>query len=70
QMLGVACDNASPNDVMVDILGDHLDAFEGSLGRVRCFAHVINLVVKTLLRQFDVPAKAKAQGAADAEDDE
>ncbi|EIW52836.1 uncharacterized protein TRAVEDRAFT_79078, partial [Trametes versicolor FP-101664 SS1] len=58
QMLGLACDNASPNDVMTDLLGERVEGFEGLLGRVRCFAHVINLVVKTLLWQFDV-LKAK-----------
>lgn len=69
-MLGLACDNASPNDVMVDILGDHLEGFEGSLGRVRCFAHVLNLVVKTLLRQFDVPkAKSRAESVDNEEEE-
>lgn len=54
---------------MIQLLGEHLDAFEGTLGRVRCFAHVVNLVVKTLLRQFDVP-KAKAAQALNEEDTE
>lgn len=68
-MLGLACDNASPNDVMTNILGERVESFEGDLGRVRCFAHVINLVVKTLLRQFDVP-KAKTTLDVDEEDEE
>ncbi|EIW62755.1 uncharacterized protein TRAVEDRAFT_114619, partial [Trametes versicolor FP-101664 SS1] len=55
QALGLTCDNASNNDVMVDHLGYALPGFEGSVGRVRCFAHVVNLVVKSLLTQFDVP---------------
>ncbi|KAI0359342.1 hypothetical protein OH77DRAFT_1368363, partial [Trametes cingulata] len=55
QALGITCDNATNNDAMVNILGERLDGFEGSVGRVRCFAHIINLVVKSLLRQFDVP---------------
>lgn len=45
-MLGLACDNASPNDVLTNILGERVANFEGTLGRVRCFAHVINLGVK------------------------
>lgn len=69
-MLGLACDNASPNDVMVDILGDHLEEFEGTLGRVRCFAHVINLVVKTLLCQFEVPKSKQRTERVDKEEDE
>ncbi|KAL1936981.1 hypothetical protein VTO73DRAFT_2438 [Trametes versicolor] len=69
KMLGLACDNVSANDVMTEVLGERVPSFEGSLGRVRCFAHVINLVVKTLLRQFDVP-KAKSSKEVDEEDEE
>lgn len=44
---------------MCDELGDLLESFNGQLGRVRCFAHILNLAAKAILRQFDVP-KAKA----------
>ncbi|KAA1479016.1 hypothetical protein DENSPDRAFT_751612, partial [Dentipellis sp. KUC8613] len=57
-MLSVTCDNASANDVMVDELAELIDGFSGQVARTRCFAHVVNLVAKSLLRQFDVP-KAK-----------
>jgi hypothetical protein len=32
--------------MLVDELGELLDGFQGSLWRVRCFAHILNLVVK------------------------
>jgi len=36
----------------------------GAANQTRCFAHIINLVVKSILHQFDVP-KAKANKALD-----
>jgi nucleoside-diphosphate-sugar epimerase len=59
QILSITCDNASNNDTMISELGDLLDEFPGAANQTRCFTHVINLVVKSILRQFDVP-KAKA----------
>ena len=44
---------------MCDELGDLLEGFDGQLGRIRCFAHILNLAAKAILRQFEVP-KAKA----------
>lgn len=67
QILGVTCDNASNNDIMIDTLGLNVVEFEGSIGHVRCFAHVVNLVAKSMLRQFDVP-KAKATENIDEQD--
>ncbi|EIW51900.1 uncharacterized protein TRAVEDRAFT_78597, partial [Trametes versicolor FP-101664 SS1] len=53
QILGVTCDNASNNDVMVDHLNVLLEAFGGSFARTRCFLHILNLTAKSLLKQFD-----------------
>ncbi|KAF8994849.1 hypothetical protein BDZ89DRAFT_902510, partial [Hymenopellis radicata] len=53
QVLSITCDNASPNDVMIDRLVDGIPTFGGARARTRCFAHVINLVAKSLLRLFD-----------------
>jgi hypothetical protein len=64
QILSVTCDNASPNDAMIDALAKLIIAFPGAANRTRCFAHILNLVVKAILRQFDVP-KAKADEALD-----
>jgi hypothetical protein len=49
---------------MIEQLEHLLDNFPGAANQTRCFAHIINLVVKSILRQFDVP-KAKANEALD-----
>ena len=67
QILSVTCDNASNNDTMIASLDEDLPAFL-SLNRTRCFAHILNLVAKSLLRQFDVGKKV-AGDVDDAEDD-
>jgi hypothetical protein len=38
--------------------------FPGEANRVRCLAHIVNLVVKMILRQFDVPKKKKKKDVA------
>ena len=65
QILSVTCDNASSNDAMIEALSELLTAFPGATNRTRCFTHILNLVVKVILRQFDVP-RAKAGEALDA----
>jgi len=49
----VTCDNASNNDKMVEKLEDLLPVFSSS-NHTRCFNHVLNLIAKSLLKQFDV----------------
>lgn len=39
------------------------------VNRTRCFAHIINLVAKSLLRQFDVTKKQKKGDNDDLDDD-
>ena len=65
QVLSVTCDNASPNDTMTDELAVLLEEFPGSANRTRCFTHILNLVAKGVLKQFDLPKK-KAGKALDA----
>ena len=65
QVLAIAADNASANDVMIDELSKSLPIFPGEEHRVRCFNHIINLVAKSLLKLFDVPKKS-ATGTEDA----
>jgi hypothetical protein len=50
---------------MIEELEDLIEEFPGDANRTRCFAHIINLVAKTAIRQFDTP-KAKADEALDA----
>jgi hypothetical protein len=54
-------------DTLCEHLEDHLPAFS-SVNRTRCFAHILNLVAKSLLKQFDVKKKKK-HGEADGNDD-
>ena len=42
---------------MIDELALHLDEYLGSPSHAQCFAHILNLVVKSMMRQFDVPLK-------------
>lgn len=46
QLFGLVADNASNNDTLVEELSDSIDSFEGSTYRIRCIAHILNLVVK------------------------
>lgn len=77
QILSVTADNASPNDTMVRVMQRRLrgTSFKGPRTRVRCFAHVLNLVAKTLLVQFDSntknkPAKSASEENESSEDDD
>jgi hypothetical protein len=58
QILSVTCDNTSNNDTMVDELAVSLPNWS-AVNRTRCFAHIVNLIAKSLLKQFDVKPKKK-----------
>jgi hypothetical protein len=49
---------------MITELADLLDDFPGEANRTRCFAHILNLVAKSIIKQFDVP-KAQADEVLD-----
>src|SRR3954454_9919562 len=42
---------------MVDKLIDLMPDFPGKVNHTWCFAHVLNLVAKTVIKQFDAPKK-------------
>jgi hypothetical protein len=44
---------------MIEELEVLVPAFPGEANRTRCFAHIINLVAKSVLQQYDIP-KAKS----------
>ena len=56
QILSITSDNATSMDTLCEHLDDHLSAFD-SANRTCCFAHILNLVAKSLLKQFDVKKK-------------
>ena len=43
---------------MIDHLATLVDTFPGAANQTRCFTHILNLVAKSVLRQFEAP-KAK-----------
>lgn len=58
QILSIMADNASSNDTLTTELADLIAHFRGPTSRTRCFLHIINLVAKSLIKQFDL-LKAK-----------
>ena len=58
QILSITADNASSNDTLTTELADCIAHFGGPTTRTRCFLHVINLVVKSLIKQFDLPKES------------
>lgn len=61
QILGVTCDNAKNNDAMIRELETLTPEFAGFTSHTRCFLHIVNLIAKSLLRQFDAK-KATVHG--------
>jgi hypothetical protein len=54
---------------MISELDDQLDDFS-EVNRIRCFLHIVNLVAKSLLKQFDVANKRGDNGDADDQEPE
>src|SRR6266481_3801997 len=69
QMLSLTCDNASRNNKMVEELAMRVTEFPGQANHTCCFAHIINLVAKSLLKQFDLPEN-KAESAVSSTQEE
>ena len=55
QLHSIGCDSVALNDVMVEELKKLVEGFCGEAAWVHCFSHVINLVAKSVIKQFDVP---------------
>lgn len=53
---------------MIRHLGGLVDEFKGRQSQTRCFAHIINLVAKSIIRQFDVPKAQVAKAFDEATD--
>ncbi|KAF9220503.1 hypothetical protein BS17DRAFT_639536, partial [Gyrodon lividus] len=52
-ILAFICDNTSNNDVMIERLAEHVPKFMGAASQTHCFLHVVNLVAKMLVLQFN-----------------
>ena len=64
QILSITCDNASNNDTMITELANLLDDFPGPANQTQCFMHILNLIVKSIIWQFDLP-KSKGNVVSD-----
>ena len=53
---------------MIEESSDLLDDFPGEANKTRCFTHVLNLVAKSIIKQFGVP-KARANEVLEVLDD-
>ncbi|KAG2060729.1 hypothetical protein BDR06DRAFT_839643, partial [Suillus hirtellus] len=47
--------NVSSNDTMIEVLSDLIPSFPGDPNHAQCFNHVITLIAKSLIHQFNVP---------------
>ncbi|TFY74982.1 hypothetical protein EWM64_g9031 [Hericium alpestre] len=61
KILSVTCDNANANDTMIAELQKLLPDFPGENARTRCFTHIVNLIAKSLLRQFDAKESKRTE---------
>ena len=66
QILGVTRDNVSNNNVMIQQMQELISKFPGKANQIRCFAHIINLVAKSVIKQFDLPKGTAASCLDDA----
>jgi hypothetical protein len=54
---------------MIDRLAGRLVDFPGAPNRTRCFTHILNLVVKSIMHQFDLPKKKWHEKESKTHDD-
>jgi hypothetical protein len=59
KVLSITCNNTSCNNVMIAELVNFIANFLGQPNQTCCFLHIINLVAKSIIWQFDV-TKGKA----------
>ena len=64
QILSITCDNASPNDTMINQLEIDIEKFRGGSTHTRCFNHVLAIGAVRIVRQFDIP-KGGDEGVLD-----
>ncbi len=53
---------------MVEELANIIDDFSGSVNQTWCFLHALNLMVKSIMWQFDLPKSKKTSGDDDNDD--
>jgi hypothetical protein len=68
KVLSITYDNASCNDVMIAELVKFIANFPGQPNQTCCFLHIINLVAKSVIQQFDVTKENTDSMLNEAED--
>ncbi|QRV99835.1 AC transposase [Ceratobasidium sp. AG-Ba] len=63
KVLSICLDNASNNNTLTDALSVLIRSFRGAKNRVRCLAHIINLMAKAFLSLFSKPPRRKKASA-------
>ncbi len=53
---------------MIEHLSTIVENFPGAANQTRCFTHILNLVAKSILRQFDTQKKTRDNDAEDLDD--
>ncbi|POW13196.1 hypothetical protein PSTT_03877 [Puccinia striiformis] len=73
KICGIVTDNASNNGTMIEELASfHWPRFKGQPQWIRCFAHILNLIVQVILRPFGSHKKnpANSANANDSDDND
>ncbi|RDB30988.1 hypothetical protein Hypma_000159 [Hypsizygus marmoreus] len=65
KIMALTLDNASNNLTLTNELQVLIPSFHGQKTRVRCLAHILNLMVKAILSQFSKKGKATDDGDED-----
>ena len=60
----MTADNATNMDTLSEYLAQKVPSYS-TVNRTRCFLHILNLVAKSLLRQFDVTPRKETDGVDD-----
>ena len=55
---------------MIEEMASLLENFPGAANQTRCFLHVLNLTVKSILRQFEMPKKKTSKDDGDDDREE
>ena len=53
---------------MAEELANFLDDFSGPANKTQCFLHILNLVVKSIIWQFNLPKSKKTSDDEDVDD--
>ncbi|KAF9225171.1 hypothetical protein BS17DRAFT_700379, partial [Gyrodon lividus] len=67
KILAMECNNAANNNVIVEELSKLAPEFAGSASHTCCFLHIVNLISKSLIHQFNMKKMSTDQDAELAE---